>query len=224
MGKQEYTLKLWDARVLCKQTLSIIDTFSPEDITSPLDREQLHVNLQRIKDKFLAVTDWMAGVIVDLEANNEEERIHEFEALADNMQRKVNANQQAVKEKRERILVQASNSAAPTAVETIELRMRESKAKIKKDFIGERCNTLQAEIAGYKDATEMSNDEVHFALKESQDWKKESSEIVGLQQTYLEGCVSLGKDGDQQEVRDAVNNLLYNVNRKVQSLGDENKR
>ena len=89
--------------------------------------------------------------------------------------------------------------------------MRESKAKIKKDFIGERCNTLQAEITGYKNATVMSNNEVRFALKESRDWKKESSNIVGLQQAYLEGW-------------DAVNNLLYNVNRKVQSLGDEDKR
>ena len=87
----------------------------------------------------------------------------------------------------ERVLVQASNNAAPTAVETRELRMRESRAKIKKDFIGERCNTLQAEITGYKNATVMSNNEVRFALKESRDWKKESSNIVGLQQAYLEG-------------------------------------
>ena len=143
MDDHEYTLKLWDARVYCKQTLSLIDTFSPEDITSPLDWEQLHVNLQRIKDKFLAVTDWMAGVIVDLEANNEEERIHDFEAFADDIWRKVNANQWAVKEKMERILVQASNNAAPTAAETRELRMRESKAKIKKDFIGERCPMMR---------------------------------------------------------------------------------
>ena len=85
---------------------SLIDTFSPEDIISPSDWEQLHVNLQRIKEKFLAVTDWLAGVIVDLEANNEVERIHEFEALADDMQRRVNANQRAVKEKMERVFVQ----------------------------------------------------------------------------------------------------------------------
>ena len=34
--------------------------------------------------------------------------------------------------------------------------VRESRAKMKKEFIGERCNTLQAEIAGYKDTKEMS--------------------------------------------------------------------
>ena len=70
MDKHEYALKLRDARVLYRQTLSLIDTFSPEDITSPLDWEHLHVNLQRIKDKFLTVTDWLARVIVDLQANN----------------------------------------------------------------------------------------------------------------------------------------------------------
>ena len=72
---------------------SLIDTFSPEDITSPLDWEQLHVNLQRIKDKFLTIADWMARVIVNLQAKNEVERIREFEDLADDMWRKVNANQ-----------------------------------------------------------------------------------------------------------------------------------
>ena len=124
----------------------------------------------------------------------------------------------------ERILVQASNNATPTAAETKELMVRESRAKIKKDFIRERCNTLQAEIVGYKDTKDMSNDEVCFALKESQDWEKESSEIVSLQQAYLEGCISLGNNGDQQEVQDAVSNLLYNINRKVQSRGNEDKR
>ena len=81
-----------NAKVYYKQTLSLVNAFSPEDITSPLDQEQLHVNLQRIKDKFLAVTDWMAETIVDLEANNENVRIREFVALAENLQRKVNKN------------------------------------------------------------------------------------------------------------------------------------
>ena len=67
----------------------------------------------------------------------------------------------------ERILVQASNNASPKAAEVKKFRMRESKAKIKKDFIDEKCNTLQAEIAGYKNAHEMSNNEICFAIKES---------------------------------------------------------
>ena len=80
----------------------------------------------------ILINSRMAGVIVDLEANNEVERIREFEALADDMWRRVNANQRAVKEKMERVLVQASHNAAPTAAETRELRMRESRAKIKR--------------------------------------------------------------------------------------------
>ena len=124
----------------------------------------------------------------------------------------------------ERILYQASNNAPLTAAEAKELRMRENKAKIKKDFIDEKCNTLQAEIAGYKNTHEMSNDEIRFAIKESRDWKKETNEIVSLQQTYLEECVSLGNDTDQQAVRDTVNNLVYTMNRKVLSLSNEDKR
>ena len=111
MDDHTYGLRLRDARVYCKQTLSLINAFSPDEITSPLDQEQLHVNLQRIKDKFLAVTDWMAETIIDLEENNKNVRIREFKALAEDLQRKVNENQRAVKEKMERILFQASNNA-----------------------------------------------------------------------------------------------------------------
>ena len=75
-----------------------------------------------------------------------------------------------------------------TAAEVKELRMRENKVKIKKDFIDEKCNTLQAEIPGYKNAYKMSNNEIHFTIKESQDWKKQTNEIVGLHQRYLEEC------------------------------------
>ena len=91
--------------IVSKRSLS--STPSPlNEITSPFDREQLHVNQQRIKDKFWAVTNWMAETIVDLEANNENERIHKFEALAKDLQRRVNENQRAVKEKMEKILYQ----------------------------------------------------------------------------------------------------------------------
>ena len=89
----------------------------------------------------------------------------------------------------ERILYQASNNVPLTAAEAKELRMRENKRKIK-DFIDEKCNTLQAEVAGFKNAHKMSNDEICFAIKESRDWKKETNEIVDLQQTYPEECES----------------------------------
>ena len=70
MDEHDYGLRIRDAKIYCKRVLALVDAFSPDDITRPLYRDQLHINLQRIKDKFLEVTDWLAETIVDLEANN----------------------------------------------------------------------------------------------------------------------------------------------------------
>ena len=93
--------------------------------------------LQRIKDKFLEATDWLAETIVDLETNNKEARICEFENLIEDVQRKVNDNQKAVKQKMERILSQALTNAPLTPAEEKISKMREERVKIRKDCRGE---------------------------------------------------------------------------------------
>ena len=76
-------------KIYSKQVLALINAFSPDGITCPFDRDQFYVNLQRIKDKFLEATNWMAGTIVDLKTNNEEERIYELEKLLKDVRRKM---------------------------------------------------------------------------------------------------------------------------------------
>ena len=65
MDSDVYELRKRKAKIYSNQVLALIDAFSPDCITSPLDRDQFYVNLQRIKDKFLEATDLMARTIVD---------------------------------------------------------------------------------------------------------------------------------------------------------------
>ena len=55
-------------------------------------------------------------------------------------------------------------------------------------------------------------------------WKKESNEIISLRQAYLEESMSLRKEADRQAVSDAVNNLMYAINSKIESLAAEEKK
>ena len=70
----------------------------------------------------------------------------------------------------------------------------------------------------------MYNDKVCFTIKESKGWKKETNEIVSLQQAYLEESISLRNEADRLVIWDTVNNLMYTMNTKVQNLGEEDKK
>ena len=73
MDSDVYELRKRKAKIYSKQVLTLINAFSPDNVTNSLDQDQFYVNLQRIKDKFLEATDRIAGTIVDLETNNKEE-------------------------------------------------------------------------------------------------------------------------------------------------------
>ena len=115
-------------------------------------------------------------------------------------------------------------AATPIPAEERAIKMKEEKVRIKKDFIEEKCRTLHLEIPRFKNAHEMSNDEVRFAIKESRDWKKESNEIISLWQEYLEESVSLRNEVDRQAISDAVNNLMYTINSKIECLAAKDKK
>ena len=117
----------------------------------------------------------------------------------------------------EKVITDAMAAATPTPAEERAIKMKEEKVRIKKDFIKEKCRTLHLEITGFKNTHEMSNDEVCFAIKESRDWNKESNEIISLWQAYMEESVSLRNEADRQAVSDAVNNLMYAINSKIES-------
>ena len=108
MADAEYEAKKRDAKIYCKQVLAAFNAFSPD----VLDRDELHANLWKVKDKFLQVTGWMDEVVVDLEANNEEERILELTAMLEHVQTRMNDNQKAVKEKMEKVITDTSHTHA----------------------------------------------------------------------------------------------------------------
>ena len=108
----------------------------------------------------------MAKTIVDLKTNNKEERICEFKNLLKNVQRKMNNNQEAVKQKMERILLQALTNAPLTPAEEKAIRMKEERAKIRKDFIEKKCKTLHHKIVELEDAHKMSNDGICLKMTE----------------------------------------------------------
>ena len=84
----------------------------------------------------------MDEIVVDLKANNEEERICEFVAMIEHVQTKINDNQRAVKEKMEKVIADAMAAATPTLAEERTIKMKEEKVKIIKDFIEDRCRIL----------------------------------------------------------------------------------
>ena len=49
MNDAEFKANMKKAKVHCRQVLAAVNAFSPNDITSVLDRDELHANLQRIR-------------------------------------------------------------------------------------------------------------------------------------------------------------------------------
>ena len=82
---------------------------------------------------------------MDLETNKEEERIYKLKNLLENIRRKMNDNQEAIKQKMERILLQASTSTPSTPAEVETIGVKEERVTIKKDFVKKECKTLHHE-------------------------------------------------------------------------------
>ena len=124
----------------------------------------------------------------------------------------------------EKMIVDSLAFRTPTPAEERAIELKGTKMRIRKAFIKEKCRNLNLEITSFKNSNEMNNDEVRFATKESRDRKKESHEIISLWQMYFEESVSLDNEMDRQFVSAAVDNLMYTINSKVESLSVEDQR
>ena len=99
MNDAKYEANMKKAKDYCRQVITAVKSFAPDDVTSILDRDNFQENLQRAKDKFLQVTAWMDALIVELEENNEDARIAELEAMITGVKEVMDHNQRAVKRK-----------------------------------------------------------------------------------------------------------------------------
>ena len=211
-------------KVHCKQVPAAVNAFSPNNITSDLDQDELHANLRRVKDKFLQVTDRMDALIMELEENNESARIAGLEAMTAGVKKVMNHDQRTVKKKMEKTIADDLATRLPTPAEKKVIRMLEEKMKIRKTFIEEKCSNLCSVIESFKEPSEMTNDEARFAIKESKDWERKFDKIINLQQMYFEGSVTLDNEVDRQNVQAVVDNLCLAINSKVNSLFEEDEK
>ena len=82
MNDAEYEAKKKEAKVYCRQVITAVKGFTPDNIMSVLDQDDL-----------LQVTAWINALIVDLEENDEDARIAELEAVIESVKVTMNQNQ-----------------------------------------------------------------------------------------------------------------------------------
>ena len=146
----KYKANMKKAKIYCRQVITAIKSFAPDDVTSVLDQDDFQENLQRVKDKFLQVTAWVDALIVELEENNEDARIAELEAMITGVKEVMDHNQRAVKRKMEKVIADDLAAQLPTPAEEKAIRMQEEKIKIRKTFIEEKCRNLYSVIGSLK--------------------------------------------------------------------------
>ena len=226
MDDNVYRANLKQAKLHKRQFNSFLSLFTADEVIDILHKETYKEKLNSIGIKFLEISDWFDSLIIDLEENNENERITEIESIQTEMKNiKKNHEKLIMSKLSELISAQPADGhtpalpVAPALIpadpgtiarnENKKLEELRAKARIKKSFTEDRIKSLKQKVQSFKTPSEMTNDEVRFAMKESKSWEKKYDEIVTEQQRYYEECVPFD---DMEE--DKENVIL------VEALGD----
>ena len=224
MEEDMYKEILKKAKLYKRQMKSLIDTFTPEKITNSLQKDTYHGELRSIKDSFVKVSNWFDTLIIDLEENDEQDRINEIEAILNEIKQAKDTNELLVQQKMAQVLAEDENNKPPDPKEQRKKEELKAKMKIKKSFVEEKCRTLTQKVLVFKKAKEMSNDEVRFALKESRNWERKLEQIVNGQQSFYEECVPLDDvEDDKNHVSERVCALTDAITSKINSLSIEDE-
>ena len=94
----------------------------------------------------------------------------------------MNDNQEAAKQKMERILFQASASTPSTPAEDKTIGVKEEKVMIKKNLVKKECKALDHETVESEGVQKAFYDGIHSTIERNKDWKRKTGETLSLQQ------------------------------------------
>ena len=81
MEENIYKEKLKQAKLHKRKFNSLLSTFTVDDITNSVHKDIYHQKINEISSKYLEISDWFDAFIIDLEENNENDRVVVIESL-----------------------------------------------------------------------------------------------------------------------------------------------
>ena len=237
MDGTEYKGKLKQAKLYRRQFNTLFSTFTANDVTSAIHKDIYDKKLDAIENKFSEISDWFDSLVIDLEENSENERVVEIENIQNEIKTAKRNHEKPVLEKIAEIMsglqlninqpgIARSDSATSSQDQDRKLEEQRAKASIKKSFIEDKVKVLIQKVRSFKAPTEMTNDEVRYAMKESRTWEKKYDEIVVEQQKYYEECVPFDDiENDKNQVKNSIEALQDAISDKVNllSVEDDNR-
>ena len=175
MDDNVYKASLKQAKLHKRQFNSFLSLFTADDVIDILHKETYKEKLNSIGVKFLEISDWFDSLIIDLEENNENERITEIESIQTEMKAIKKDHEKLIMSKiSELISAQPADGHTPalsvtpalttddpsTLVRNENKKLEElrAKARIKKSFTEDRIKSLKQKVQSFKTPSEMTND------------------------------------------------------------------
>ena len=215
MEERVYKENLKQAKLHKRKFNSLLSTFTVDDVVNIVHKEIYNGKLQNIDTKYMEISDWFDTLIIDLQENNEDERVIVIETIQNEIKALKKDHEKLVLEKMSTLVGGVSGTSTPvsSAGNTIDLGPTENrkldelkaKANIKKSFIEDKVKSLKQKVSSFKTPTEMTNDEVRFAMKESKSWERKYDEIITEQQKYYEECVPFD---DLEEAKEHIKSII----------------
>ena len=81
MDENDYKAKLKQARLHKRQFNTLLSTFTAEDVTNIINKNIYENKLNTIGGKFIEISNWFDSLIIDLEDNEETDRIVVVECI-----------------------------------------------------------------------------------------------------------------------------------------------
>ena len=235
MEEAVYKEKLKQAKLHKRQLNTLLSTFTVEDVTSVVHKDLYNQKLTTIEQKFLVISDWFDVLVIDLEENNEVERVNQIEGIQNEIKNAKRNHEKLILDKISS-LVTGSTSGASTPIssagesvglvptENRKLDELKAKAGIKKSFIEDKVKSLKQKVTAFKAPVDMTNDEIRYAMKESKIWERKFDEIIVEQQKYYEECVPFDDLEEAKEhVKSIIEVLQDTISDKVSLLGVEDE-
>ena len=235
MDENEYKAKLKQAKLHRRQFNTLLSAFTAADVTSIIHKNIYENKLNNIGVKFVEICNWFDSLVIDLEENEETDRIAIIEQIQNEIKVANRAHEKFILDKISDLVSGQSDSGrsspsvahhsdASATVPDLSRKLEELKAKagIKKSFIEDKIKSLKQKIKTFKAPKEMTNDEVRYAMKESKVWERKFDEIVSEQQKYYEECVPFNDlEEEKEKVRQEVESLDDMISDKVSLLAVE---
>ena len=193
MDPTVYAAKHRVIKLAAKKVHDIKKSFVANDVTS-MDIQNYESRLKEIRDKLHSYDDAVADLIVDLDENNEEDKVNidSLEAQQAQLLEEVKTNEKEVKEKvkslldaqpltkaeQENIDLQRKKLQLVEKKEEDEKILKAKKAEITMKDLSSKVASLMDSVKEVKAAKDLSDQEIKHLLPETKKWETKVEELV----------------------------------------------